>query len=255
MHYVLMIHAAESRESAMSKQEYEAMMQAYGQYTRDIFATGRTGDCAALEATSTATSVQVRDGKRVVKDGPFAETREQLGGYYSLDAKDEAEAIAWAARIPGAAHGTIEVRPLFGAGRPAADATAEPAPAKAPPAGSKEFLLLIYEPEARWATMPEAEARATLGRYMDFGASLRAKGQLAAGARLDATSKAKTVRLEGGERVVKDGPFAETREQLGGYYRVHARDLDEAIAMAARIPAAETGTIEIRPVMDTSAYA
>jgi hypothetical protein len=61
--------------------------------------------------------------------------------------------------------------------------------------------------------------------------------------------------VNGQQRVVRDGPFAETREQLGGYYRILAKDLDEACAIAARIPAAEVGTIEVRPVMDTSAYA
>jgi hypothetical protein len=251
MHYVLMIHEAESRSAGLSKAQGEAIMQAYGTYTNDLFGTGRAGDCAALEGTSTATTVQIRDGKRVVKDGPFAETREQLGGYYAINATSEEEAIAWAEKIPGARTGTIEVRALIpsGAGEAAADAK------KVDPKTHKEYLLLIYEAEARWAAMSEADQQATFARYRDFGISLKKSGQFVAGDQLDSVKKAKCVSLETGKRVVKDGPFAETREQLGGYYRVLARDLDEAIAMSARIPAAETGTIEIRPVMDTSAYA
>ena len=96
MHYVLMIHAAESRYATLSKDQVEAIMQQYGAYTRDLFATGRGGDCAATRGIHTATTVQVRDGKRIVKDGPFAETREQLAGYYAVDAESEEEAIEWA---------------------------------------------------------------------------------------------------------------------------------------------------------------
>jgi len=251
MHYVLMIHAAESRFATLSKEQGEGIMQAYGKYTKDLFATGRAGDCAALEPTRTATQVRLRDGKRLVQDGPFAETREQLGGYYAIDAKFEEEALEWAAKIPDAEGGTIEVRalPQMPAGATAVTEKLSPAPE-----GQKQYLLLIYEPEARWEKMSQAEMGAIFGRYQEFSKGLKASGQFIAGERLDTIKKAKCVSIAGGKRVLRDGPFAETREQLGGYYRVFAKDLDEAIAMAARIPAVETGTIEVRPIMDTSAY-
>jgi hypothetical protein len=247
MQYVLMIHAAESRYASMGADQVEAVMRAYGHYSRELFGTGRAGDSAALEGTPAATTVRVRDGQRVVQDGPFAETREQLGGYYTFDASTEGEALEWAAKVPDASGGVIEVRPLV----PSPSAAG---PAGAAPAGAKEYLLLIYEREALWASMGEAEKGATYARYGQFSQAIKASGHFVAGAQLDASAKAKCVRVEGDRRVVRDGPFAETREQLGGYYRVRANDLDEAIAMAARIPAAETGTIEIRPVADTSAY-
>src|SRR5687767_4399457 len=99
MNYVLMIHASPSMlGTTITPEQHQALMADYGAFTKDIAATGRAGDCAALESVATATTVRVRDGKRIVKDGPFAETREQLGGYYSLDAKSEEEAIAWAAK-------------------------------------------------------------------------------------------------------------------------------------------------------------
>jgi hypothetical protein len=251
MRYVLMIHASATSTSALSKEEGAKLMQDYGQYTRDLMATGKAGDCAALEAEHTATTVQVREGKRIVKDGPYPETREQLGGYYSLDAASEEEALAWAAKIPGAKYGTIEVRPLIE--HPDAGAGKDDAP---PPQaeGLKDYVFLLYEAEARWAKMSEAEQRAELGGYMAFGASTAAAGKLVAGEQLDSVRKAKSVTLDGGKRVVKDGPFAEMREQLGGYYRVRARDLDDAIALAVQLPTAAAGTVEIRPVWDTSAY-
>jgi hypothetical protein len=251
MQYVLLIHAAESRYATTTPAEGEAVLQAYGAYTHDLFATGRAGDCAALEPTHTATSVRVREGKRAVKDGPFAETREQLGGYYSLRTESDEEALAWAARIPDARGGTIEVRPLVAMGGPGV----ETAPAKFTRATHKEYLLLIYDAPAAWGAMSDAERGAMFSRYNQFSKDLRASGHLVAGEQLDAPTKARNVSVAAdGARVVRDGPFAETREQLGGYYRVWARDLDEAIAFAARIPSAEIGTVEVRPVMNTDAY-
>jgi hypothetical protein len=237
MRYVLMIHRSEARLAELPKEKQEAITAAYGSFTKELFATGKAGDAAALEGVGTATTVRVRGGKRSVEDGPFAETREQLGGYYSF-AGTEDEAIAWAAKVPDAQGGIVEVRPVI---------ETEPPPPPATAAG-KEFLLLIYEAEARWATMTEAERNETFGRYSAFSKGVKEKGAFVAGEQLDSMRKAKSVSVTGGQRVVRDGPFAETREQLGGYYRVKARDLDEAIAMAAQIPAAETGTIEVRPV-------
>jgi hypothetical protein len=257
MQYVLLIHAAESRFANSTPAEGEAVMQAYGAYTKALFSTGRAGDCAALEPTHTATSVLVRDAKRTVKDGPFAETREQLGGYYSIDAESEEEALTWAAKIPGARFGTIEVRPVMAMPSGAAPESASAA-AEAPKLSAethKQYLLLLYENERVWETLSEAERGAVFSRYTQFSAEISASGQFIAGEPLDSATKARSVSLDGAKRVVRDGPFAETREQLGGYYRVWAKNLDEAVALAAKIPASETGTVEVRPVMDTSAYA
>jgi hypothetical protein len=247
MQYVLMIHAAESRFANSSPADAEAMMQAYGKYTKDLFATGRAGDCAALEGTRTATSVRIRDGKRAVQDGPFAETREQLAGYYVFDASSEEEALSWAAKIPGAKFGTIELRPVLPTGTVPGD-RGETKP------GDKEYLLLIYEAESVWDALTPADQDKQLAGYRAFTQGLVAAQQFVAGDRLDGVKSAKCVSAPADQRVVRDGPFAETREQLGGYFRVRAKNLDEAIEHASKIPAAQLGTIEIRPVMDTRAY-
>jgi hypothetical protein len=111
-------------------------------------------------------------------------------------------------------------------------------------------MLLIYDDEKLWAEMSEAERQKIFGEYMQFGGQIRQSGHYKAGAPLQPTSTATSVRIREGRRVVTDGPFAETREQLGGYYLVEANDLDEAISLAARIPSARLGTIEVRPVME-----
>jgi hypothetical protein len=111
-----------------------------------------------------------------------------------------------------------------------------------------QYLLLIYSSESRWNQFSEAELNKIFGEYMDYNKSLIESGHYKGGNRLDYTSKAKTVRVREGKRSVTDGPFAETKEQLGGYFVVEAKDLDEAIELAARIPGSRWGSIEVRPI-------
>jgi hypothetical protein len=99
-------------EQALDETERELCYDESVRLTQDLHASGQYLDAAPLYPTSTATSVQVRDGRRLVTDGPFAETREQLGGYYMIDARNLDEAIGIAARIPGARRGTVEIRPV-----------------------------------------------------------------------------------------------------------------------------------------------
>ena len=115
------------------------------------------------------------------------------------------------------------------------------------------YMLLIYDEEKAWERMSEAERRQLFGEYMQFTEQIRTTGQYLAGAPLQPVATATSVRVRNDQQLVTDGPFAETREQLGGYYLVEARDLDEAIAIAARIPSSRIGTIEVRPVMEIGA--
>src|SRR5581483_6612371 len=110
MKYMLLIYLD---EQALSETERERCYAESAQLAQDLAARGQYVAAAPLHPTSTATSVRVRDGKRLVTDGPFAETREQLGGYFLVDAKDLDEALRIAARIPGARTGTVEVRPVM----------------------------------------------------------------------------------------------------------------------------------------------
>lgn len=114
-----------------------------------------------------------------------------------------------------------------------------------------KYLLLIYENEAAFAGMPEAEQGKIFEEYMDYTRRIRKSGNYIGGEALQPVSSATTVRVKDGKTLSTDGPFAETREQLGGYYLVEAKDLDEAIVLAAGIPASRTGTIEVRPIMPT----
>ena len=112
MQYLLLIYGAESTQAAMTPDEGAAYIGAYRSFTADIIASGEFKAGEALDQTSTATSVRVRDGETLLTDGPFAETREQLGGFYLVEAPDLDRAVEIASKIPTAKHGTVEVRPL-----------------------------------------------------------------------------------------------------------------------------------------------
>ena len=113
MRYLLMIYGDEQSGGNMSPQQMEAMMNEYNAFTNEMREAGVLQGGEALQPTATATTVRVRSGKTSTTDGPFAETKEQLGGYYLLDCKDLDEAIAYAAKIPGAKDGCVEVRPIM----------------------------------------------------------------------------------------------------------------------------------------------
>ncbi len=119
MKYMLLIYHEEQAWHGLSEQERQEIYADYGQFTQEIMASGHHVGGSELHPISTATSVRVRDGKQLAIDGPFAETKEQLGGYYLIEAKDLDEAIGIAARIPSAQSGTIEVRPVAEASMPA----------------------------------------------------------------------------------------------------------------------------------------
>ena len=117
-----------------------------------------------------------------------------------------------------------------------------------------QYLLLIYGSEAEMAKRSPAEAGAIVKEYRSFTESIVQSGHFKGADRLRPTSTASTVRVRNGKAVVTDGPFAETREQLGGYYMVEAKDLDEACGIAARIPTASNGSIEVRPIWPVEQY-
>ena len=114
------------------------------------------------------------------------------------------------------------------------------------------YVCLIYDEEKKLAGMPKSESDAFMGEYFAFTEGIQKGGQYVAGEALQPVSTATTVRVRDGRLSTTDGPFAETKEQLGGFYLIEARDLNEAIQVASRIPSARLGSIEVRPVVDFS---
>jgi hypothetical protein len=114
------------------------------------------------------------------------------------------------------------------------------------------YLCLIYENEKQWESLPPAESEAIMGEYFAFTEGIRSNGKLVAGEALQPTQTATTVRVRNGKISTTDGPFVETKEQLGGFYLIDAKDLNDAIQVAAKIPSARFGSVEVRPVIDFS---
>jgi hypothetical protein len=115
-----------------------------------------------------------------------------------------------------------------------------------------QYILLIYSSEAMWDTKTPDQINSVMAEYGAFTESIVKSGNFKAGEELQPVTAATTVRVRNGKPQVTDGPFAETREQLGGFYLVEADNLDQAIQMASRIPSARDGCVEVRPIMTRS---
>jgi hypothetical protein len=113
-----------------------------------------------------------------------------------------------------------------------------------------QYVLLIYGDQNGWESMSEAERSRSFQAYVAFTEELQSSGAMKGGDALQPTQAATTVRVRNDETLTTDGPFAETKEQLGGFYIVDAASLDEAIEWAAKIPGARYGSVEVRPVME-----
>jgi hypothetical protein len=243
MKYMLLIYGTEGR---LNDEERTACMVESLALCDELAGRGQFVDASPLESVTTAVTVRSRGGQTLVTDGPFAETTEQLGGYFVLDLGDLDEAIAVAARIPAATRGTVEIRPLLTVdrlppGHPISAASGQPL---------KPFLLLCYDTEASWrAAGPEA-LRAAMSEAVALCQELSDSGVYLSASPLHPAATATCVRVQGGRRVITDGPFAETHEVLGGYYLILAESQDAAARVAARHPGARVGSVEVRPVFD-----
>jgi len=114
------------------------------------------------------------------------------------------------------------------------------------------YLCLIYDDEKKVGAMSQSDSDKFMGEYFAFTDDIRKSGHMVHGEALQPVQTATTVRLRNGKLSTTDGPFAETKEQLGGFYLIDAKDLNEAIQVAARIPSAKIGSVEVRPVVDFS---
>jgi hypothetical protein len=245
MRYLLTLYTDERLNEAATPDELKSLMDEYTKLTREWQDRGVMLSGEGLDPSSTATTVRVRGGARVITDGPFAESKEQLGGYYVLDCGSIDEAIALAARIPAARRGCVEVRPVLNY-----EAMGTEPPVWRSDFQGKKYVLTLWGDESVWETWTPEQAQHEMGRWVEYDREAAAAGVMLGGEGLEPTPTAKTVRVRDGEQLVSDGPFAETKEQLGGFYLFDCKNLDEAIEWAARVPVPDEEPVEIRPVMD-----
>ena len=246
MQYLLLIHSDERRIATLPDDEVADIVGVYMALTAEMQARGAYVGSNRLAPTGEASSIRVRDDEVVITDGPFAETKEQLGGYFLIDVDSIDEALEWAGRLPTARTGSVEVRPVI----PLPEAEADPAAAAAR-SSEMECLLLFYYDEVAREKVPEEQRAVTRREFFALHDELGPR--YLAGLPLQPTETATTVRVRDEELVVTDGPFAETKEQLGGFFLIDVDSVDEAKAWAAKVPSARFGTVEVRPVIPVPA--
>ena len=246
MKYMLLIYGNEGR---WTDNERRACMVESMRISDGLAAQGKYVASSPLQTVATAATVRVRDGETLITDGPFAETTEQLGGYYILELAHLDEAIAVASKLPPARKGTVEIRPLLSLdGLP----PARPLPAHADQGSRQPFMLLCYDDEATWRAAGPGAQREAMVEAGSLARDLDRAGQYLSAAPLHSVEMATCVRVRDGKRVITDGPFAETNEVLGGYYVILAGSRGEAIRIAARHPGGRLGSVEVRPLFDLS---
>jgi hypothetical protein len=209
---------------------------------------GKFLSAAPLQSVTTAATVRVRNDRPMITVGPFAETTEQLGGFFLLELNDLDEAIAVASRLPSIDRGAAEIRPVFALdGLP----PERPIPASS---GSKlvPYLLLCYDDEAAWREAGPQAQREAMAEAAGNTWKLNETGRYLNASPLHPSATATCVRLRNGKRVITDGPFAETNEVLGGFYLVLAESREEALEFAKKHPGARSGAVEVRPLFDTT---
>lgn len=246
MKYMLLIYSAENGWT--EEERHACMIESMG-ICDQLAAAGKFITASPLQYVPTAVTVRVRNGQPLVTAGPFAETTEQLGGYYILELDHLDEAIAIAGRLPPAKKGTVEIRPIFaleGLPKEKLELIHNHDPALTP------FMFLCYDDEEFWSKAGAEVHHAAMMEAVSLTHELASRGQYMSASPLHPVATATTVRVRNGQRMIMDGPFAETREVLGGYYLILARDHDEALSFASRHSGARVGAVEVRPLFDLS---
>jgi hypothetical protein len=238
---------------AMSKNDLESISDQCFAYISSLLKEGHVIDeGVTLQPTCTAKTLRWQNRSVVVTDGPFAETKEQLGGVFVLEAHDMDHAVELMSKHPGLHHGAaIEIRPVNEESlrwqAASINALRPGAPAVDPQA--TRFASLGYINESSRHAASKDEFDAMLAQCMKFDEARVQSGQWLTGIGLQSVQTAKTLRVQAGKVIVTDGPFAETKEHLGGVVVLAFKDLNDAVASLSNHPALPFGVvIEIRPI-------
>ena len=204
----------------------------------------------ALQSSRAAKTLRWNSGKVQVTDGPYAETKEQLGGFFVLEAQDMNQAVELMSKHPGVRIGPFEVRPVDEKSLQRQQASERQAEGRSSTSKTtnRKFLCLGYIDPKKGETMSKADFEAMIEQCIAFDEARRSDGQWISGVGLQGNETAKTLRSKDGKVTVTDGPFAETKEYLGGVVALAMRDINHAVEVLSTHPALRFGVvIEIRP--------
>jgi hypothetical protein len=236
MKFLIMILTDEDEERARSGAEMDAIIAQHETVGMALNAAGKWVSSHRLRFSPEAKTIRLRDRRPVFIDGPFAETKEQLGGTYLIEADSKEEAIAWAKQLPLAEGGAIEVRPA----RTGATWRGEVR-------GARKFMVLFVGD----ATKPQSrdEVFRAIDSHYELSLDLAAAGKFVDSRALEPPSTAVTLRRRDGAHVLSDGPFAETKEFVAGYFVIACDSREEALQWAERLMLGSEAC-EVRPVWE-----
>jgi hypothetical protein len=255
MKFICLGYGEEKSWDAKSAGERDAAIEECFRYDGELLKDGHWQDGGqALLGTPTAKTLRWESGKVVVTDGPFAETKEQLGGFGVLEARDLGHAVELILKHPAVRLGPIEIRPVdeeMLQRNQALDAKYrnDAAAASSDNADAVKFAAIGYGCVAASNSSDTLASDTMLEECIAFDVARRKAGQWLGGIKLQGVGTAKTLRAKGGKVIVIDGPFAETKEQLGGVVVLGLKDMNHAIELLSNHPALRYGvTIEVRPI-------
>lgn len=235
--YLLAVHHREG-DAVPTEDEMQLMFKQVDAFNDEVQEAGAWVFAGGLEPVDSAKVVRTEESDVVTTDGPFLESKEHLGGFWIIDADDLDAALAWAAKGSAACLGPVEVQPF-------ADFS------DVPPTSSdrREFMLSVHmggnvptRPQ-----MTDEQMQESWKQMQDLEADLQQEGAWLYSARLSGPDTATLVRATDGDVVLTDGPFAESKEHMAGFYVIAADDLDEALAWGARVSSCTHMPIEVRP--------
>lgn len=246
MKFICLGYSDEKLWDAMSDSEREAVIEECFAYDDTLRRGGHwTGVGEALQCSRAAKTLRSKGGKVIVTDGPFAETKEQLGGLGVIEARDLDHAVELMVNHPALRFGPIEIRPIDGELTERCQSKSDDASAQAQ---GMKFVCLSYGDENTWNAMSNNEREGLIEECMAYDAVLRKYGQSVGGVALQSVRTAKTLRSRGGKVLVTDGPYAETKEQVGGVAINKFTDIDCAVEAWLKHPCLRVGDVlEIRP--------
>ena len=234
-------------EDAWNDQERNDCMTESMGICKELAGKGKFISTSPLQPIATAATVRMRDGRPLITDGPFAETREQLGGYFILDLADLDEAIGVASRLPPARKGTAEIRPMVTVdGLP----PSKPVPVGFHGKGPQPYMLVSLDDEEMWEKAGPDAHREAMAKAIAICHRLNESGKYLGCSPLHPAATATCVRVRNGKREITDGPFAETNEVVGGFYVIMADSREEALGVATEHCRINQRAVEVRPLYD-----
>lgn len=239
MRFILLLYGDESQDLGPRDPGFDTLMGAYAAFGREVREAGVYLYGEPFRSSDTAKSLRLRNRRIDCTDGPFLQTREQLGGFYILECASGEEARAWAVKIPAAKSGSVEVRLMGGHDTNIIDIP-----------GKERLVVLIYGDESQFTRGGDPQV---MDAHQAFSRKLRDAGEFVAGDGFALSQYARTVRVGDGRTEITDGPFAETREVVGGFCELACSGLDRATELVSNLVRSGNGGFEVRPVlaMDT----